>query len=533
MNRLFSITIVVIALSVSLFRLGEVTLFDVDEAVFAQASKEMVQSGDWITPTYNGNKRFDKPIFFYWLMGASYKTFGVNEFAARFPSAIAGCLLALTVFLFVRRCLGESSALHASLALVLSLYFLVYSRSAVTDMTLALFIALSLFSFYSSLAEAGHPEASRKFFLLCFYLFSAFALLTKGLIGIIFPFGIALSYAVMREGVTGARRLVSYPGMLCFVAVGGPWFVAQLVINGREFIDMFIIKHHFVRYTGVISGHRGPFYYYLPVLLIGLFPWVAFLPEGVRRAFAARRADPAAHSGLPLFALVWFAFVFLFFSFSRTKLPNYILPAIPAASVLITSGMAIVAGETNGRLRGSRWWVSGVAGVGVLSFGLAAAAVIGRTELSRLGIGESWWMIGLSLLLTSVGAVFVYAAVRKTLPFRLASTLVILFFVVLTTWALPAANRYLQGTLNRYSLYARETLPPGEAIVAYGINYPSIVFYSDHRVSTVGNRTGLAPLLKEDKRLLAITKEKKVQELLESGFLLIESDGRYAILERK
>lgn len=533
MKRLLPITIIVIALSVSLFRLGAVTLFDVDEAVFAQATKEMVESGDWITPTYNGKNRFDKPIFFYWLMGASYKIFGINEFAARFPSAIAGCLLALTVFLFVRRFLGEKKALYAALSLILSLYFLVYSRSAVTDMTLALFMALSLFSFYSSLAEAGHPESSRKFFLICFYLFSAFALLTKGLIGIVFPFGIALSYVVIRNGIKGVGRLVSFPGLLCFVAVGVPWFVAQLVINGREFIDLFIIKHHFVRYTGVISGHKGPFYYYLPVLLIGLFPWVAFLPEGVRSAVAARRAAPDGDSGLQLFALLWFSFVFIFFSFSGTKLPNYILPSIPAASVLIASGMATLTGAVKERLPASRWWTSGMVGVAVLAFGLAMAAVVGRIQLTRFGIEESWWMISLSLVLAAIGGVFLYAAARRCFPLWLASSLVILFFVVLTTSALPAANQYLQGALHRYSIYARESLPPGENIIAYGINYPSIVFYSDHRVSTVGNRTALDPLLEEGKRLLAITKAKKVQELVDAGFLLVESDGRYAILERK
>ena len=108
----------------------------------------MVQSGDYITTTYNGDVRYDKPIFFYWMMALSYKAFGINEFGARFPSAFAGCLLAAAIFFFARHFLGVSKAIYAVLSMVLSTYYFIYSRSAVTDMVLTLFITLSLFCFY-------------------------------------------------------------------------------------------------------------------------------------------------------------------------------------------------------------------------------------------------------------------------------------------------------------------------------------------------------------------------------------------------
>src|SRR6266498_175509 len=147
----FLLPVVVVALFISFFRLGSLTLFDVDEAVFAEATKEMVESSDYITPTYNGENRYDKPILFYWLMAAAYKVFGVNEFSARFPSAAAAVLTALALFLFLRVLRKEKDALYAAISLTLSIYFLAYSHAAVTDMTLTLFISLSLMSFFLSI----------------------------------------------------------------------------------------------------------------------------------------------------------------------------------------------------------------------------------------------------------------------------------------------------------------------------------------------------------------------------------------------
>lgn len=353
--RRYLFPLIFLAVLVSFFRLGSVTLFDVDEAVFSQATKEMVKSGDWITPTYNGEKRYDKPILFYWLMAPSYKIFGINEFGARFPSALSAFLLSLAVFLFVRRACpggrgesagepddqadathgnssGDERAFYAALSLTLSLYFFAYSHAAVVDMALTLFLSLSLFSFYLSVSDEAADTKRKNLYIYGFYLFSALAFLTKGLIGILFPFGIALIFMYMTEGARGLKKVFNLKGALIFLAVSGPWYGAQLLINGREFIDQFIIKHHFKRYTGINSGHNGPFYFYIPVLIAGMFPWIAFLPAGLKGAI--KKEDR-----LGLFSLIWFAFVFVFFSISTTKLPNYILSSVVAASILVSSGI--------------------------------------------------------------------------------------------------------------------------------------------------------------------------------------------------
>lgn len=505
-----SAVVVAIILFTSFFRLGSVTLFDVDEAVFAEATKEMVESGDWITPTYNGENRYDKPILFYWLMAASYKIFGINEFAARFPSAIAGFFLCLAVFLFMKHFHGERNAFHAVISLALSICYVVYSHAAVTDMVLTLFITLSVFSFYLSIKED-------KRYIYAFYVFSALAFLTKGLIGIVFPFSIVLIYVVITERLSGVKKLFNVKGIILFLIVAMPWFIAQISINGQEFIQQFFIKHHFKRYTGVISGHRGPFYYYIPVLIIGMFPWVSFLPSGIRNVF--REKD-----GLSVLALIWVTGIFVFFSFSTTKLPNYILPAVPAAAILIASGM----GEEN-----PGWKKYSHAVIAVISLIIAGAFMISRNYLIKYEIYDNDWIFvaaGIMLLMAILSFYSIF--VRKTL-YTLLSCIMILFLFMLAIRILPSVNQHLQGTLLRYSLYVKGMIDPGERIIVYKMNNPSIVFYSNHRVSGARNKNELMSYIQEGKRQFAITGIKNIEILKEAGFILLERDRKYAIFEKK
>lgn len=511
--------VIAITIFMSFFRLGSVTLFDVDEAVFAEATKEMIKDGNYITPAYNGENRYDKPILFYWLMAASYKIFGINEFAARFPSALAGLILCLTVFLFLKQVIPQPSAglqpFYAVLSLAISIYFFTYSHAAVTDMTLTLFITLSLFSFYLSL------EKDRRY-IYGLYIFSALAFLTKGLIGIIFPFGIAMIYIFVKDGLKGTRKLFDLKACIAFLIIALPWYIAQILINGDEFIQAFFIKHHFKRYTGVISGHRGPIFYYIPVLIVGLFPWIAFLPTGIRNVFKKNSELQAHNSKLNLFAFIWFAFIFGFFSFSTTKLPNYILPAIPALLILIASGMS---------QQDERWRRYSYGFIAVVSVLAGIAFIISKRYLIKLGIHDAYWIILVALLFLLMSFTAFYAIFSRKTIYGLLSVLMITFLSVLSVKALPVANNYLQGELYRYSLYAKERLRDDEMIITFGINNPSIVFYSDHRVINVRNKTELTLFINSAR--LAIAKTKDIEVFRDMGFNLLERDNRYAILERE
>ena len=533
LNRYF-LLITFLSLFVTFFRLGSIPLFDVDEAVFAEATKEMVQSGDWITPTYNGENRYDKPIMFYWLMAVSYKVFGINEFGARFPSALTAVLLCLSIFLFVRRLYDDKKAFYSSLTFALSLYCLAYSHAAVTDMTLSLFISLSLFSFYLSLKK-------NRRYIYSFYLFSALAFLTKGLIGIIFPFGIVFLYLLITEGIKGVCKATDIWGILLFVAVSFPWYIAQYLINGQEFIQQFIVKHHFTRYTGVVSGHRGPLYYYIPAIIAGLFPWIAFLPSGIREVFQGTRSlkdlknigrNDDNHG---LFFLLWFGVIFLFFSFSTTKLPNYILPAIPAVSILISNGMHIlkeslmqqgICNISNMRKRYAFIFIA------VVSAMAGGAFLISRKYLAENGINDINWTFGAASLMLALSLIGLYGIWKNKGLYGSIAAVMVCFFVLLVVKVIPLANTRLQGTLYKYSLYAKSSLRKDERILTYRLNNPSIVFYSDHRIINARGKDRLLSVTSTEQVRMAIIKTKDINLLEEAGFGLLEKDDKYALLER-
>ena len=403
------------------------------------------------------------------------------------------------------------------ISLTLSVYFLIYSHAAVTDMALTLFITLSLFSFYLSVEDRESPAEREKRYIYGFYLFSAFAFLTKGLIGIVFPFGIALLYLSLTEGIGGIRKAFDLKGVILFLLVSAPWYGAQLATNGQEFIRQFFIKHHLTRYTGVISGHRGPFYYYLPALLIGMFPWIAFLPAGIKKAFKEK-------DSLGLFASVWFLFITVFFSFSTTKLPNYVLPAIPAASLLIGMGFAAQHDRQRHYPHVFAAVLAALAGIGL---------AIAKDHTLKFGVVDNGWVAIAALVLLALGALNIYALFVKKTLYEYMSPLMIVFLLLLSFKAFPVANHQSQEALYRFSLYAKERLRNDERIIVYGLNNPSIVFYSGHKVITVNSEKDLNPLFKRSRAEIAIAKAKDIDTLRKYGFALLEKEERYAILERK
>jgi 4-amino-4-deoxy-L-arabinose transferase-like glycosyltransferase len=510
--------IIVVAITVffAFFRLGSVRLFDVDEAVFAQAAKEMIETGDWITPTYNGENRFDKPIFFYWMLTASYGVFGINEFSARLPSALSGVFVCLATFFLIRHFRDERRAVSSVLVMVFSLYFFIYSHAAVTDMTLTLFITLSLFCFYCAFGERSVPRGKRDLFILGFHAFAALALLTKGLIGILFPYGVSVLYLLFRRDRASIKQLFSLKGIAVFLLIAVPWFAAELAINGGDFFEQFIIKHHFRRYTGVISGHRGGLFYYIPVLLAGSYPWIVFLPSALKKALRLR--DP-----LDLLALVWLTFIFAFFSFSTTKLPNYILPAMPAVAILISS---VIPGRDG-------WDRVACLVLAAISLTIAAALLLAPRYLSQAGLNDTRGLfvmaaIAGAIAVVGLAAFFAGKDVRAPLAALMAA-----FLISASLWVLPAAAGYLQGTLYRYSIYVGNSLQAGEKLVAYRINNPSILFYSGHGIVPVRSREGLLSLSHATGRILAIAKSKDAEILRGAGFSVLENDGRYALAEKK
>jgi 4-amino-4-deoxy-L-arabinose transferase-like glycosyltransferase len=324
------------------YGLGRPPLLGPDEPRYAQVAREMFMRGDPITPTLGGHTWFEKPSLLYWMMMASYGAFGVTEFAARFGPACAGLLTALLIFWMGRRVeravaeerekprgLGQWS----SLALASSAGIIVFSRGASFDIIVTMTVTLALSCFF--VAEIERDARRRLWLLGGFYAGVGLSLLAKGLVGIVVPFGVVGAYFLMRRRWPDRRVFLSLLwGLPLAIAIAAVWYWPVTARHGWTFIDDFFIQHHFARFVSNKYHHPQPFWFYLPMMASLAFPWTALLIASLAavRRWSWRKND--ALSKFHVFAFAWLIVPVAFFSLSVSKLPGYVLPALPGAILL-------------------------------------------------------------------------------------------------------------------------------------------------------------------------------------------------------
>ena len=302
------------------YGLGRLGLTDRDEGSNAEAAREMLQSGDWVTPTLNGAPRFAKPALTYWLIEGAYRVFGVSEFTARLPSAVFGTGLILMQYYFAKRVLGPVTALRAALMLLLNFEILAIGRMVLTDMVLIFFTTLSIFAFFLGLY--GQGPAKRWYWV--FYIAMGLATLTKGPVGLLVPLLAVVPYILWtrpwRSGNQVLRDCHPFAGTLVMLAVAAPWYSAMFILHGKGYLAS-AQGDTVTRFFSVIGGHGGTILFYIPILFFGFFPWSGYLPA----ALLASLRTPARHRfqhhrPWPCFALFGFC---VFFSFSRSLPRGY------------------------------------------------------------------------------------------------------------------------------------------------------------------------------------------------------------------
>jgi 4-amino-4-deoxy-L-arabinose transferase-like glycosyltransferase len=322
--------VLAVCLGIPFFQyLGRLPLIDPDEGRYAEIAREMLERGDLITPTLNYVKYFEKPPLLYWLNAVSLKLFGLNEFAARFPSALCGLLTVLATYVIARKLYGRRAAICSALILGTSVGFVLQSRIILTDMLLTFCLTAALGAFIVAARREGRRSRPLPWYL--FYFFCACAVLAKGLVGMVFPAGILFFYFLLirRWRLLGEMRLAS--GLLLFLVVAAPWFIAVSLRN-PEFARFFFIHEHFERFTSTVHGRYQPFWFFLPVLLGTMLPWSFFIPGALVRAWRDRHHEDGRAG---LYLLIWTVLIFLFFSKSNSKLIPYILPIFPPLAILI------------------------------------------------------------------------------------------------------------------------------------------------------------------------------------------------------
>lgn len=313
--------------------LWNVPLLDPDEPVYGETAKEMLATGDWLSPRIYGDFWYDKPPLFYWLEAISFSLLGVSTFSARLPSALIAAGTAIYVWRETEALFGRRVGFLAALILASSLEFIVIARAAVTDMTLTAALTAALFSFVRKKYAAA-------------YIACGIALLAKGPIGFGFPaLIVGLWLLCQRKFTLGPiMALKWYWGIPLACLVGLPWYVYMTAVHGQPFIDTFLGYHNLVRFAEPEHAGKDHWWLYLVVLTAGCFPWTGAVCGMLTRLRRFAR-DP-----VKLYFIVWAAFIFLFFSASSTQLFSYILPMYPALAVLTALYLDEILTETRSRL---------------------------------------------------------------------------------------------------------------------------------------------------------------------------------------
>jgi 4-amino-4-deoxy-L-arabinose transferase-like glycosyltransferase len=324
----------VIIIAFYLYGLGKLPLLGPDEPRYAQVAREMFLTGDLITPTLGGHTWFEKPALLYWMIAGAFRVFGVSEWSARLGPALCGLLTIVAVWCVGREIDREEPGGFAFWSVVVtasSLGLIVFSRAASFDVVITMTTTWSLALFLL------HELRNKRRLLAGFYAFVGLSLLAKGLVGIVIPFGVVGFYYLLRRAWPSRSVMVSlFWGVPLALAVSAVWYGPVIARHGWTFIDEFFVQHHFARYMSNKYHHPQPIYFYPVIILMLALPWTPYLVVALAkvRGWNWRGADRL--SIIRVFSLAWLLLPIVFFSFSGSKLPGYVLPVLPAVALLVS-----------------------------------------------------------------------------------------------------------------------------------------------------------------------------------------------------
>ena len=508
------------------WNLGNIGLIDETEPLFAEASRQMFVTGDWITPFFNGDTRFDKPALIYWCQAIAYAIIGVNEWAVRLPSAIAAFALICLAFYTIQWYFAKQDELEqvsrpnrryktsfiAAALMALNPETIIWARTGVSDMLLTGCMASALLCFFlgyagraggETITNAQSPMPHALFpnkWYLAFYVLIAGAILTKGPVGIVLPALIVAAFLLyvgrFREVLAEMRLLV---GMLIILGLSVPWYALVIWRNGWNYINSFFGYHNLERFTEVVNGHSAPWYFYFLVVLLGFAPYSVYLPLSIVRLKFWQRSHWRSlerFQQFGLFAWFWFATVFGFFTIAVTKLPSYVLPLMPAAAILVALLWSDFFQDTEARqtipvspsfLRVSGW--VNVVFLSVLATALFNITHILGTDPAISNFHEQIQRTGLPVI---AGVMWLVCAVlvaglllsrqwNQVISINLIGFVAFLIFVL--TPASFFIDRERQLPLRELSAVILEAKQPNEELIMLGFKKPSVVFYSHIHVN--------------------------------------------------
>lgn len=404
-----------------------VPLLDPDEPVYAETAREMIEFGDFLSPRIFNEYWYDKPPMYYWLVAVAQKIFGFNEFSARFPASLMAAGTSVMVYIAGAKLFNERAGFWASLILTSSVQFFYMGKAAVTDTTLLFFMTGALLSFIH-----------KRYWLM--YVCMAFATLTKGPIGIVFPGAIIFIYIVVMGRIDEILRMHVIRGLLLYLVIAAPWYYGMYTVHGMDFINTFLGFHNVTRFTTPEHASRVTFWYYFPVVLLGLFPWTGLFCMSIKASIGESRIEDMRNL---VFMHIWWTFVFLFFTVCKTKLVSYILPMWPAMALSIGWYISFV--ESKMRYNTILW--SWIFGSGFMYLLLGIGWIVGAKFLPE--VSTSLIILGIITLILGVAmimSIYYYKDVQLTSFIHVGTGIITM--IVAFTFVLPAvADRFSMKTI--------------------------------------------------------------------------------------
>jgi 4-amino-4-deoxy-L-arabinose transferase-like glycosyltransferase len=470
---LWGVPFILLIVYVCLFSgLGALGLVGPDEPRYAAIARAMSATYDWVTPRLWGTPWFEKPVLYYWTAGIAMRLFGVSEFAARLPSALAALLAVVAVAWTALRSYGVSTAWYSLLMLPTSVAMIGFSRAASPDMLFAGLLTAAM-AVASEMLQKSRPGPLLR---VAFGFFLGAAVLAKGPAAVILAGGATLLWAALSRQWRALFRFLHPLIIAVFCATALPWYVLCALRN-PDFLRVFIWQHNFERYLTPIFEHRQPFWFFGPIFLLGILPWLPLLMtlffDASRNFHSESRMDSPA-----LFIACWSLFTLVFFSLSQSKLPGYILPAIPPLFLLLARSFVR---QIEQRAKGTRLTVAGVGIVIPVLAGIVPVKllqIIGDRQLANSApIHDAFLAFGTSLV--GLGFIVAFAASRKwTGAVTVVACTVIFLLLVANSRIIPFVDALISVRSTAANMAGMYKVRPDEIAVyhlprayEYGLNY--------------------------------------------------------------
>ena len=465
--------------------LGETMLVNPDEGRYAEVPREMVASGDYVTPRLNGVLYFEKPPLMYWAIAGFIRVFGPGELAVRAVPALFALAGVLIAYGTARRFEGRLAGLATAIVLGSSLLYFALGRILLLDMAVSVLIAATLFCFILGVREPAESSTSsrgmRRWFFYGLYFSAALATLAKGLIGFLLPGAVMFFWLLIFNQWSRLRPLYLPSGIALFLAVAAPWHVL-IAQRNPAWSHFYFIREHWQRFTTTEHGRIEPWWYFIPIIAVGLFPWTGALWGGVRRGIAGGWRERHKNADAWFF-VTWAIFLFLFFSKSQSKLMPYILPVFPPLAVLMGTWLAEVwLRKDFSRIRGTLWTFC----LAALVLGIAVAVVLLRPGLvadaAKLAPLRGGGLSASAMLLA--GAVGVAWMIRRQQPRGALLCLVIsvaAFYLCLAS----LQHAIVRPGTKAFALTVRDQIRPGDRVYHYHDFFHDFTYYAGQPVGTV------------------------------------------------